>query len=163
MGCQIKRLGQVISDLPLSEIFTTRWRSKLGKTAQNLQFWALSVVLGAIPKLMGCQIKRLGQAISDLPLSEFFTTRWCSKLGKTAQNLHFCALSVVLGAMPRLVGYHWSRLGQASSELPLSVIGHVWPGNFVLLYNTNKNLKWHSGLVNEMKPGPLNRDTQMAL
>ena len=75
MGCHIKRLGQVISDLPLSEIFTTRWRSKLGKTAQNLQFWALSVVLGAIPKLMGCQIKRLGQAISDLPLSEIFTTR----------------------------------------------------------------------------------------
>ena len=105
MGCHIKRLGQVISDLPLSEIFTTRWRSKLGKTAQNLQFWALSVVLGAIPKLMGCQIKRLGQAFSDLPLSEIFTTRGRSKLGKTAQKTHFWALSVVLGAIPRLVGY----------------------------------------------------------
>ena len=33
---------------------------------------------------MGCQIKRLGQAISDLPLSEFFTTRWRSKLEKSA-------------------------------------------------------------------------------
>ena len=33
MGCQIKRLGQAISDLPLSEIFTTRWRSKLEKSA----------------------------------------------------------------------------------------------------------------------------------
>ena len=111
MGCQIKRLGQAISDLPLSEIFTTRWPSRLGKTAPNLHFWALSVVLGAVPRLMGCQIKRLGQVISDLPLSEIFTTRWRSKLGETAQNLHFWALRVVLGAIPRLVGYHWNRLG----------------------------------------------------
>ena len=38
MGCQNKRLGQAISDLPLTEIFTTRWRSKLEKTAQKQKF-----------------------------------------------------------------------------------------------------------------------------
>ena len=59
----------------------------------------------ALHRLMGCQNKHLGQAVSDLPLSEIFTTRWRSKLGKTAQKLHLWALSVVLGAIPRLVGY----------------------------------------------------------
>ena len=105
VGYHWNRLGQAGSDLPLSEIFTTRWRSKLKKTAQNQHFWALSVVFGAIPRLVGYHSNRLGQAGSDLPLSEIFTTRWRSKLGKTAQKTHFWALSVVLGAIPRLVGY----------------------------------------------------------
>ena len=106
MGCQIKRLGQAGSDLPLSEIFTTRWRSKLGKTAPKHHFWALSVILGALPKLVGYHWNRLGQVGSDLPLSVIFITRWRSKLGENAQNLHFWALSVVFEALPRLVGYH---------------------------------------------------------
>ena len=48
----------------------------------------------ALHRLMGCQIKRLGQANSNLPLSKIFITMWCSKLGKTAQNLYFWALRV---------------------------------------------------------------------
>ena len=91
MGCQIKRLGQAGSDLPLSEIFTTRWRSKLGKTAPKHHFWALSVVLGAIPRLDGYHCNRLGHAGLDLPLSVIVTTRWRSKLEKTAQKQHFRA------------------------------------------------------------------------
>ena len=102
----MKRLGQADSDFPLSVIFTTRWHSKLGKTAQNLHFWALSVIFGAIPRLVGYHWNRLGQAGSDLLLSVIFTTRWRPKLGITAQNLHLWALSVIFGAILRLVGYH---------------------------------------------------------
>ena len=103
MGCQIKRLGQAISDLPLSEIFATRWRSKLGKTAPKHHFWALSVVFGAIPRLVGYHSNRLGQAGSDLPLSEIFTTRRRSKWGKLPQNtiagLSASFLELYLGLM----------------------------------------------------------------
>ena len=115
--CQI-RIDQGNSNSPLMEIFTSRGRLKLGKTAPNMGFWHLQGISVALYRLMGYRQTHLDQAHLDLPFMEIFTTRGRLKLGKTAPNVGFWDFQVISVALYRLMGCRQTRLGKTHSDLP---------------------------------------------